>query len=56
MLIKFLPIILKIQSYDENLKEKDELTTKKKILHYFILGALYLINSGIAAGADLFAY
>ena len=30
MLIKFLPIILKIQSYDENLKEKAELTTKKK--------------------------
>lgn len=30
MLIKFLPIILKIQFYDENLKEKAELTTKKR--------------------------
>ena len=35
MLIKFLPIILKIQSYDENLKEKKELTTKKNFALFY---------------------
>ena len=54
MSIKLLPCILKIEN-ETNSKEK-KLTFKTKLLHYTILTAIYIVNTGINSIADLFDY
>ena len=46
MSVKFLPCILKIGNKDE-LKEKEYVNIKRKIIHYIILSGIYLVNKVI---------
>ena len=55
MSIKLIPFVLKIHSKEEK-KEKEQLITKKKFIHYTILTSLYLVNTIIIAGAEVFDF
>ena len=53
MSVKFLPCILKIDNKEE-LKEKEYVSTKRKIIHYIILSGIYLVNSVMTTLAKIY--